>query len=139
MSVRTGDREEGKLEVLNKAKKLKSYTYQKIKTFPKSTRWMYAEPIVEEVRSLCLFITKANSVFVQNDCMRDEMYKLRRLNQEKARCALSSLFQLIEDAYVAHYIDGKGVHAWTGMAMETQEKLTAWIKSDKERYDKICK
>ena len=45
MSVRKGDRGEGKLQVLNKARELKKYSLARLKnekTFPKSTRWLYA-------------------------------------------------------------------------------------------------
>lgn len=58
MSVRKGDRGEGKLQVLNKARELKKYTLGLIKSekhFPKSTRWIYASPIVNEIREARLF------------------------------------------------------------------------------------
>ena len=51
MSVRKGDRGEGKLQVLNKARELKRYSLERVKAFPKSTRWLYAAPIAEEVRA----------------------------------------------------------------------------------------
>ena len=56
MSVRKGDRGEGKLQVLNKARELKKYSLARLKnekTFPKSTRWLYAAPIAAEVREAC--------------------------------------------------------------------------------------
>lgn len=84
MSVRKGDRGEGKLQVLNKARELKKYTLGLIKSekhFPKSTRWIYASPIVNEIREACVCIRHANSVFVTND----EEYTYRRMEQVKAR------------------------------------------------------
>ena len=82
MSVRKGDRGEGKLQVLNKARELKNYSLGLIKNekhFPKSTRWLYASPIAEEIRSACVCIRHANSVYVTND----EEYKYRRMPKER--------------------------------------------------------
>lgn len=89
MSVRKGDRGEGKLQALNKARELKKYTLGLIKSekhFPKSTRWIYASPIVNEIREPCVCIRHANSVFVTND----EEYTYRRMEQVKAHESLVS-------------------------------------------------
>lgn len=42
MSVRTGDRDEGKLTVIEASKNLIAYTYDRVhdKTLPKSDRWL---------------------------------------------------------------------------------------------------
>lgn len=135
MSVRTGDRGEGKLQVLNKARELKQYSLTLIKSeknFPKSTRWLYASPIVEEVRSACVCIRHANSVYITND----EEYKYRRMEQVKAHANLDALLDLIDDAYDAGYISGKQVEHWTGLILQTDDLLKAWIKSDKEKHNK---
>lgn len=133
MSVRKGDRSKGKLQVLNKARELKSYSLGIIKNekyFPKSTRWLYASPIVEEVRLACVCIRHANSVYVTND----EEYKYRRMEQVKAHANLDALLDLIDDAYDAGYISGKQVEYWTGLILQTDDLLKAWIKSDKEKH-----
>lgn len=133
MSVRKGDRSKGKLQVLNKARELKSYSLGIIKNekyFPKSTRWLYASPIVEEVRLACVCIRHANSVYVTND----EEYKYRRMEQVKAHANLDALLDLIDDAYDVGYISGKQVEYWTGLILQTDDLLKAWIKSDKEKY-----
>lgn len=133
MSVRKGDRGEGKLQVLNKARELKRYSLglaKNEKHFPKSTRWLYASPIVEEVRSACVCIRHANSVYVTND----EEHKYRRMEQTKAHANLDALLDLIDDAYDAGYISGKQVEYWTGLILQTDDLLKAWIKSGKEKY-----
>jgi len=135
MSVRKGDRGEGKLQVLNKARELKKYSLTVIKSeknFPKSTRWIYASPIVDEVRSACVCIRHANSVFVTND---DE-YKYRRMEQVKAHAHLDALLDLIDDSYDAKYITENQVEYWTGLILQTDDLLKAWIKSDKEKNTK---
>lgn len=133
MSVRKGDRGEGKLQVLNKARELKKYSLTIVKSeknFPKSTRWLYASPIVNEVREACICIRHANSVYVTTE---DE-YNYRRMEQVKAHAHLDALLDLIDDAYDAGYISGKQVEYWTGLILYTDDLLKAWIKSDKEKH-----
>lgn len=133
MSVRKGDRAEGKLQVLNKARELKKYSLTIVKNdkhFPKSTRWLYAYPIVNEVRAACTCIRHANSVYVTND----EDYKYRHLEQVKAHASLDALLDPINDAYDANYITGNQVEHWTGLVLQTDDLLKSWTKSDKEKY-----
>ena len=133
MSVRKGDRGEGKLQVLNKARELKKYSLTIVKSeknFPKSTRWLYASPIVNEVREACICIRHANSVYVTTE---DE-YNYRRMEQVKAHAHLDALLDLIDDAYDAGYISGKQVEYWTGLILNTDDLLKSWIKSDKEKH-----
>ena len=133
MSVRKGDRGEGKLQVLNKARELKKYSLTIVKSeknFPKSTRWLYAYPIVNEIREACICIRHANSGYVTNA----EEYNYRRMEQVKAHAHLDALLDLIDDAYDAGYISGDKVEFWTGLILKTDDLLKAWIKSDKEKY-----
>ena len=132
MSVRKGDRGEGKLQVLNKARELKRYSLERVKAFPKSTRWLYAAPIAEEVRAACICIRHANSVYVSAECLDDLKY--RHAEQIKAHANLDALLDLIDDVYGAGYISGEQVEFWTGLILGTDELLKAWIKSDKEKY-----
>ncbi len=136
MSVRTGDRNKGKLQVLNKARELKRYSLGLVKNekyFPKSTRWLHAYPIVNEVRTACTCIRHANSVYVTSD----EDYKYRHLEQVKAHASLDALLDLINDAYDANYISGEQVEYWTGLILQTDDLLKSWTKSDKEKYQKL--
>lgn len=138
MSVRTGDRGEGKLQVLNKARELKAYTLNLVKNdknFPKSTRWIYAQPIVNEIREASAHITHANAVYVTNA----EEYEYRRLEQVKAYASLEELLELADDAYCAHYVTGRQVEYWTGLILQTEKLLKAWMKSDKEKHEKLLK
>lgn len=139
MSVRKGDRGEGKLQVLNKARELKKYTLGLVKNdkhFPKSTRWLYAAPIANEVREACICIRHANAVYVSDDITREDEYRYRRSEQTKAHSHLEALLDLIDDAYDAGYISGSQAEFWTGLTLTTGDKLKAWVKSDKERYEK---
>ena len=132
MSVRKGDRGEGKLQVLNKARELKRYSLARLKnekTFPKSTRWLYASPIAAEVREACICIRRANATYVT--C--EEEHKYRHMEQVKAHAHLDAMLDLIDDAYDAGYISGGQVEYWTGLILQTDDLLKAWIKSDKQK------
>ena len=120
MSVRKGDRGEGKLQVLNKARELKNYSLSQLKNdkhFPKSTRWLYAAPIAAEVREACVCIRHANSVYVTTA----EEYNYRRMEQVKAHAHLDALLDLIDDAYGAGYISDDKVEFWTGLILKPME------------------
>lgn len=135
MSVRVGDRELGKLQVLNAARELKKYSLDRIrgeKEFPKSTRWLFANPIAQAVRGACANIRYANSIFVTMP----EEYKERRLAQDRAYGYLETMFDLIEDAYLAGYITSERVGVWAELVNKTEILLKHWMKSDKEKYNK---
>ena len=136
MSVRTGDRGEGKLQVLNVARELKKYSLDRVraeKEFPKSTRWLYASPIATHVRGACACIRYANSIYVNMT----EEYVERRIAQDRAYGHLESLLDLIEDAFLAGYISEERAAVWTGYVDKTETLLRAWMKSDREKYKKF--
>jgi len=133
MSVRTGDRGEQKLQVLNKARELKEYSLGLVKNdkvFPKSTRWLYASPIAQEIRKAVVAIRHANSI---NVTMTEE-YVERRLCQDRAYAHLEALFDLVDDAYQARYISDDRCEFWAGNIDGVQKLLKAWMRSDRERY-----
>ncbi len=137
MSVRVGDRQQGKLQVLNKARVLKRYTLAVLKNdkyFPKSVRWMYAQPIHQEMRAACSCIRRANAVRVSDTINKENEYKYRRMQQVEAYAHLEALLDLIDDVYLARYISGRQAEHWTQLIVETEEYLMAWVRSDAERY-----
>lgn len=137
MSVRVGDRQQGKLQVLNKARVLKRYTLAVLKNdkyFPKSVRWMYAQPIHQEMRAACSCIRRANAVRVSDTINKENEYKYRRMQQVEAYAHLEALLDLIDDIYLARYISGRQAEHWTQLIVETEEYLMAWVRSDAERY-----
>ena len=133
MSVRKGDRGEGKLQVLNKARELKKYSLARLKnekTYPKSTRWLYAVSIAAEVFDASICLKRANATYVT--CK--EEYEYRHMEQVKAHAHLDALLDLIDDAYNAGYVSGDQVEYWTGLILRTDDLLKAWIGSDKQKY-----
>lgn len=136
MSVRVADRAEGKLQVLVKSAALLDYTYDRIvseKTFPKSVRWLLPRDIWNAVKDADLCIDMANSIYVETE----EDYAARRELQKKARGSLKILERLIALAYRKHYISADRAGYWNDLVQETQIALSAWMKSDKQRYSKL--
>lgn len=139
MSVRVGDRQKGKLQVLNKARVLKRYTLALLKSdkyFPKSLRWLYAYPIHNELRSAVICIRRANATYVTNGVTKDLEYKYRASQQIEAYAHLEALLDLMEDVYLAGYVSGRQIQHWTKLVVEVEQFLKAWEKSDKEAYMK---
>jgi hypothetical protein len=94
MSVRTGDRSEGTLIILNKISRLGEYTIQICKSekvFPKSSRWIMAKPIVDECVSALTCVRRANAVLVQT--VTD--YEYRRNQQVQAHSHLDAIEPLL--------------------------------------------
>ena len=140
MSVRVGDRQQGKLQVLNKARVLKRYTLALLKNdryFPKSVRWLYAYPIQSELRNAVLCIKRANATYVTEGITRDLEFKYRSSQQIEAYAHLEALLDLMEDVYLAGYVSGRQIQHWTKLIVEVEQLLKAWEKSDKEAYMKI--
>lgn len=139
MSVRVGDRQKGKLQVLNKARVLKRYTLALLKSdkyFPKSVRWLYAQPIQQELRGACTCIKRANATYVTESVTQDLEFQYRVSQQIEAFAHLEALLDLIEDVYLAKYISGRQAKHWTQIIVETEQLLKAWERSDKQAYIK---
>ena len=134
MSVRKGDRSEGNLQVLNLIRIVSAHTLQKCrseKVFPKSSRWIMAKPIMDECLGALTCVRRANAVYVGDDA---DAWRYRRNQQVQAHSHLDALLSLIDLAFTSFNIDPDAVQYWTKITVEADEKLKAWMKSDKERY-----
>ncbi len=136
MSVVKSKRTKSKLEVVNKAIALASYTIHicsNEKNFPKRYRWCLTAKIVEHTVDICNDINKANSVYVT--CLRD--YQTRRQYQNSALAASYSLLTMMDIAYATFNIDDDRIEYWVGLVIEVQDLLRNWRKSDAERNKDI--
>lgn len=130
MSVRVGDRSEGKLQVLCAAKDLCKYTRQVCKNekvFPKSQRWIMTQKIVNESLDAMTCIRRANTARLDQD--EEKVY--RKAQQMEARCHLDALLSLIDLAYEAFGIETYRIEHWTELVQATLLLLKAWSKSEK--------
>jgi len=129
MSVRKGDRGESKLDVLNDMRLLAQYSLticKNEKVFPKSSRWIMAQRIVNECLDAMTCIRRANAVFVTNEVEKD----YRHSQQMEAHAHIDALLTLIDLAYNAFEIDGKRIEYWTGLCINVDTKLKAWLKAE---------
>lgn len=136
MSVRVADRSQGRLQVLVKSAALVDYTYDRVvseKTFPKSVRWLLPRDIWSAVKDADLCIDLANSIYVETK----EDFGRRRELQKRARGYLKVLERMISLAYRKHYVSADRAEYWNGLVQETQSALSAWMRSDKDRYSKL--
>lgn len=133
MSVIKSKRQESKLAVLTKAYELASYTIticKNEKAFPKRDRWILTQPIVRECLDAVTCIRRANAVRVATQ----QDYDYRRGQQAEARCHLDAMLTLVDIAYTALGLPGERVEYWTGLAIEAENYVQRWRRSDKLRF-----
>lgn len=137
MSVRSGDRTQGKLQVLDLASRLCMYTVKMCKNekhFPKSQRWLLTSRIVNESLDAMTCIRQANATLVYGPDM-EIRHSYRSAQQTEAHGHLSALYSLIDIAYNLHEgLEAGSVRYWTELIRDTDEKLKAWIRSDQKSY-----
>ena len=136
MSVRKSDRTESKFEVLNLIRQLTQYTIQAVgneKLFPKKSRWVIAQKIATECTEAYANIMGANAIWVDKDSPEDDK-KYRRSLQIQAHGHLHSLLALIDIAYCVYGIEGQKIEYWTTLVRDTDSKLKAWTKAEKQKY-----
>ena len=135
MSVRKGDRSQGKLEVLNLAMNLCTHTLQLCrneKYFPKSQRWLLTQKIANEAIDALSCIRRANATLLDGS---EEHYRYRSGYQTEAHAHLGALYALVDVAFNMNSgLGADQVAYWTELIRNTDDKLKAWIRSDKVTY-----
>lgn len=138
MSVVSGKRTQGKLQVLYDSMELCKYTLSAVKNekvFPKSYRWLLSQKIADEAVSAMACIRRANAINVK---ARSD-YEYRRNQQLRAYAHLEALLSLIDLAFNVLSIEARRVEYWTGLVLKTEDELKAWGRSDKKRFIKAAK
>lgn len=137
MSVRKGERSQGKLQVLNLAKHCCVYSLslcRNERVFPKSQRWLITSKVANEAVEALTCIRRANSVLITLGPNMEEEYRYRSSQQLEAHAHLEALLSLIDVSFALNNIEPDRIQFWTKLIVDTDEKLKAWIRSDKERY-----
>lgn len=136
MTVPKSKRTEGKLQVITKARDLRSYTIKVCtneKNFPKRYRWCITNGIVQDTNELVKLISSANAIKVEG-----ASDKLRRRTYQKMALELTEvLLDSVSVAYEIFRIEASRIEYWTAELMDIQRLLRAWMRSDKERYKDI--
>ena len=134
LSVIKSKRQEGKLQVLTKARELCAYTVmvcKNEKNFPKRDRWILTQPIVTEALAIMSCVRRANSVNVETR----EDYAYRRGQQTEAYARAEALLTLLDIAYASLSLESDRVEHWTGLILDVETLIQKWKRSDKARYD----
>ncbi len=132
MSVRKGERTEGKLRVLLCAENLSRYTLtvcKNEKVMPKSQRWLLTQRIVGSALDAVACITKANAAPL-NEPIGAVM---RYIWQVQAKGHIRTLLSLLDLAQATFGLDLHRVEHWVELAVDTDKSLAAWVKSDRQR------
>ena len=132
MSVRVGDRDEGKLRVIEAMRKLMIYTHDRVKSdiFPKSERWITAKEIWDACAGAYANILKANSIRVE--CQRDAQERL--LAEKIAIGQLDYMIALIDICNQIRMVSNDQAEYWTGLAANAQNMAKGWLKSQRTMY-----
>lgn len=137
MSVPKGERRESELKVLDLALNLAKHTATKAKNekiFPKAQRWIVANRLVESAFSAYENIRAANEVFVKDNPVYADAYRIRQGYQIKALASLTKLMGDLDIAYRLYSLSGKELDYWSGLCADTRKALKSWIESDRRRF-----
>jgi hypothetical protein len=138
MSVRSGDRSQGHVQVLNSMRILEEYTFQicmNENIFPNEIGLVFALQILDKCLDAGAELADA---FHTNPILPDDL-PTRRAHQTECHSHLNSLLHLIENAWKACHIPSRRIEYWTGLVVVTEKNLDVWIASDLRRYRRLTK
>lgn len=130
MSVIVSKRQPQKYDSLTKAIILARYTVaicMNEKNFPKKFRWILTKDIVNESLHIITNLRKAANIELQTKDLKEEKYSY----QIEAYNSCESLLTLIEVAWPLMPLHEDRVEYWTGLVIDVEEAIEAWIKRNK--------
>lgn len=133
MSVAKGEQGRCKSHIMMTLKALHEHTMQVTDGKKFSDKPAYRELVSSICRtSERMFIDAftANNIYVKST----QTYEKRIDCSTNAILGCNSLLALIELAYRIYHLRGKQVVFWANMVIEARDELSAWRKSDKDRY-----
>lgn len=112
MSVRVGDRKDGKITAINAARLLIEYTYDRVhdKTMPKSDRWLMSKSIWDDANMDRSKLIRGNSIKVENQ----EEATERLLLLKESIGHIDSLCANIDVMHIKGIISDNRADYWTG-------------------------
>ena len=105
------------------------------KNVPKRYRFVYAMPLIEEGQKLVDNIVDANTIYPTTN---EEVIE-RRKYQTKANANCEKIFQKLQSLRRHRQIDSGLLKEIVGMVVAEKGYITAWKKSDNQRYKEIRK
>lgn len=136
MSVPTGLRKEGELQVFIKAREVCVHT-MKVCTneryFPKRYRWCLTSKVVDNAVDMYAKLIKANSIRVVGK----SDWEMRSALQLKAIADLEELLALLDVAQMVFNVSPRKVAFWVRGITEVRTLARAWHNKDKDRFKNI--
>lgn len=132
MSTRVGDRNEGDLLVVVKAKQMAAHTFRitgNEKNFPKRYKFTLTDKIVNKSFDIYTLLYEAQEMYPHSK--REYEDRLYRIRLAMAYCR--SLMSMIEIAKEALDLDMKSVRYWTGLIIEVRKLGIKWIEKTVEQ------
>lgn len=136
MSVIVSKRGRQKFGVITKALILARHTVKVCaneKNFPKKYRWILTKEMIVESLKIVTNIRKANNLDLRHPELRADRYRY----QMEANGSCEALLTLIEVAWGILPLSEQKVEYWTGLVVDVEEALAAWLDSDKRRVKEL--
>ena len=135
MSVRKGDRKEGRITAVDASRKLIDYTYDRVhdKTLPKSDRWLMSKSIWDDASNARAKLLRANAIRVES--YEDAIDRLLLMKESIGH--LDSLIANIDTLNVKGKISDDRAAFWTGLATDMQNLTKAMLKANRRDYQKF--
>lgn len=132
MSVRTGDRSEGKITAVDASRLLIDYTYDRVhdKTLPKSDRWLMSKTIWDDAANARAKLLRGNAIRVESR----EDAEARFLLLKEAIGHLDSLCASIDTLHIKELISDDRAKFWTKLATDMQNLTKAMLKANRRDY-----
>jgi len=134
MSVPAGERGEGKLEVITKARALASYTIRITKNqnvFKPEYNDAITADLIRMAKDIYISAWNANNIKVAHD--HDNAVERIRL-QKHAVLQCNNLLALMQLAKEVFHLSSKRIKYWAGLTMEVRSYIRRWNESDRKRY-----
>lgn len=132
MSVIVSKRGKQKFGVYLKSVDLAAYTIKAClseKRFPKKYRWILTKEIASEAIHAAVCVRKANSLDLRLKSLHEDRLRF----QKEANVSFETLLTLIDIAYTILKFPSSTLEYWTGLVIDAEEALAAWVDSDRDR------
>lgn len=135
MSVNSGERKQGKMEVIIVAKNLASYTIKiccNDKWFPVQYRDAITQKLIDCATNIFICCWTANNIRVEGS---PEKLKQRSMIQGEAIKECNNLLALMQIAQEVFHLTTKRIKYWGEKTLYVRSLIGKWRDSDSRRFD----
>ncbi len=138
MAVKAGERNQGDLTVITKAKDHAAYTLaitDNEKNFPKRHRFSTANKLQEKAFTILECLIEANEFYPKTP----EELNHRRFLQRKAIAGCKSMLTMIDVCKQRFAIKTTTVEYWTRQLWDIRNLTAAWLVKDEARFKSLLR